>query len=106
VKIRVASDGKGVDTNVKHAMNPFDEIAVEEAVRLREKHKDAITKIVSIRSVVSKEVNQLTSSENPHSRLPSQLDLPRVPMYFEQLWQWELTKPSTLKSPMVPLVDP
>lgn len=47
VKIRVASDGKGVDTNVKHAMNPFDEIAVEEAVRLREKHKDAITKIVS-----------------------------------------------------------
>jgi hypothetical protein len=48
VKIRVASDGKGVDTNVKHAMNPFDEIAVEEAVRLREKHKDAITKIVSI----------------------------------------------------------
>jgi len=28
-------------------MNPFDEIAVEEAVRLREKYKDAITKIVS-----------------------------------------------------------
>jgi hypothetical protein len=28
-------------------MNPFDEIAVEEAVRLREKHKEAITKIVS-----------------------------------------------------------
>lgn len=48
VKIRVASDGKGVDTNVKHAMNPFDEIAVEEAVRLREKHKDAVSKIVSV----------------------------------------------------------
>jgi electron transfer flavoprotein beta subunit len=47
VKIRVASDGKGVDQNVKFSMNPFDEIAVEEAVRLREKHKDAITKIVS-----------------------------------------------------------
>lgn len=47
VKIRVASDGKGVDTNVKHAMNPFDEIAVEEAVRLREKHKEAVSKIVS-----------------------------------------------------------
>lgn len=46
VKIRVASDGKGVDQNVKFSMNPFDEIAVEEAVRLREKHKDAITKIV------------------------------------------------------------
>lgn len=47
VKIRVASDGKGVDTNVKHAMNPFDEIAVEEAVRLREKHKGDVSKIVS-----------------------------------------------------------
>ena len=47
VKIRVASDGKGVDTNVKHAMNPFDEIAVEEAVRLKEKLKDGISRIVS-----------------------------------------------------------
>ncbi|GAC73757.1 electron transfer flavoprotein, beta subunit [Moesziomyces antarcticus T-34] len=48
VKIRVASDGKGVDQNVKFSMNPFDEIAVEEAVRLREKHKDAITKITVV----------------------------------------------------------
>lgn len=47
VKIRVTSDGKGVDQNVQHSMNPFDEIAVEEAVRLRERHKDAIHKIVS-----------------------------------------------------------
>ena len=38
VKVRVKSDGSGVDTaNVKMSMNPFDEIAVEEAVRLREK---------------------------------------------------------------------
>jgi electron transfer flavoprotein beta subunit len=37
VKIRVAADGSGVETaNVKMSMNPFDEIAVEEAVRLRE----------------------------------------------------------------------
>ena len=50
VKIRVASDGKGVDQNVKFSMNPFDEIAVEEAVRLREKYKDAITKIVRIKA--------------------------------------------------------
>ena len=36
--IRVKSDGSGVDTlNVKMSMNPFDEIAVEEAVRLKEK---------------------------------------------------------------------
>jgi electron transfer flavoprotein beta subunit len=38
VKVRVRPDGSGVDTaNVKMSMNPFDEIAVEEAVRLREK---------------------------------------------------------------------
>jgi electron transfer flavoprotein beta subunit len=37
VKVRVRSDGSGVDlANVKMAMNPFDEIAVEEAVRLKE----------------------------------------------------------------------
>ena len=37
VKVRVKSDGSGVETsNVKMSMNPFDEIAVEEAVRLRE----------------------------------------------------------------------
>ena len=37
VKIRVKSDGSGVElTNVKMSMNPFDEISVEEALRLRE----------------------------------------------------------------------
>ena len=37
VKIRVKTDGSGVDlTNVKMSMNPFDEIAVEEAIRLKE----------------------------------------------------------------------
>src|SRR5215469_13548204 len=37
VKVRVKADGKGVDlANVKMSMNPFDEIAVEEAVRLKE----------------------------------------------------------------------
>jgi electron transfer flavoprotein beta subunit len=38
VKVRVLPDGSGVDTkNVKMSMNPFDEIALEEAVRLKEK---------------------------------------------------------------------
>ncbi len=37
VKIRLKPDGSGVDTaNVKMSMNPFDEIAIEEAIRLRE----------------------------------------------------------------------
>ena len=37
VKVRVKADGTGVDlANVKMSMNPFDEIAIEEAVRLKE----------------------------------------------------------------------
>lgn len=37
VKIRVNPQQTGIDTNVKHSMNPFDEIAIEEAIRLRER---------------------------------------------------------------------
>jgi electron transfer flavoprotein beta subunit len=47
VKVRVKSDGSGVDiSNVKMSMNPFDEIAVEEAVRLKE--KGVVTEIISV----------------------------------------------------------
>ncbi|WP_062204173.1 electron transfer flavoprotein subunit beta/FixA family protein [Aureimonas sp. AU12] len=47
VKIRVKADGTGVDlANVKMSMNPFDEIAVEEAIRLKE--KGAATEIVAV----------------------------------------------------------
>src|SRR4026209_2476177 len=47
VKVRVKADGTGVETaNVKMSMNPFDEIAVEEAVRLRE--AGAATEIIAI----------------------------------------------------------
>jgi len=47
VKVRVKPDGSGVDTaNVKMSMNPFDEIAVEEAVRLKE--KGVVTEIVAV----------------------------------------------------------
>jgi electron transfer flavoprotein beta subunit len=49
VKIRVKSDGSGVElTNVKMSMNPFDEISVEEALRLREAGKAEEIVIVSI----------------------------------------------------------
>jgi electron transfer flavoprotein beta subunit len=49
VKIRVKPDGSGVDlANVKMSMNPFDEIAVEEALRLREAGKAAEVVVVSI----------------------------------------------------------
>jgi electron transfer flavoprotein beta subunit len=47
VKVRVKADGSGVDiANVKMSMNPFDEIAVEEAVRLKE--KGAATEVIAI----------------------------------------------------------
>ena len=47
VKIRVKADGSGVElANVKMSMNPFDEIAVEEAIRLKEKGK--VTEIVAV----------------------------------------------------------
>jgi electron transfer flavoprotein beta subunit len=47
VKVRVKSDGSGVDiANVKMSMNPFDEIAVEEAVRLKEAGK--ATEIIAV----------------------------------------------------------
>ena len=46
VKIRVKSDGSGVElANVKMSMNPFDEIAVEEAIRLKDK---GVTEIVAV----------------------------------------------------------
>ena len=49
VKIRVKSDGSGVDlANVKMSMNPFDEIAVEEAIRLKEAGKGTEIVCVSI----------------------------------------------------------
>ena len=47
VKVRVKSDGTGVDiANVKMSMNPFDEIAVEEATRLKE--KGIVTEIIAV----------------------------------------------------------
>ncbi|HYF57137.1 MAG TPA: electron transfer flavoprotein subunit beta/FixA family protein [Salinarimonas sp.] len=49
VKIRVRSDGSGVEmSNVKMSMNPFDEIAVEEAIRLKEKGRASEIVAVSI----------------------------------------------------------
>src|SRR5438309_6287034 len=47
VKVRVKSDGTGVDiANVKMSMNPFDEIAVEEATRLKE--KGAVSEVIAV----------------------------------------------------------
>jgi len=56
VKIRVKADGSGIDfANVKMSMNPFDEIAVEEAVRLKEKGTATEIVVVSIGPAKSQE---------------------------------------------------
>lgn len=51
VKVRIAAGGQSVDQNVKHSMNPFDEIAVEEALRLRAKHASGPNKVEKITAV-------------------------------------------------------
>jgi electron transfer flavoprotein beta subunit len=57
VKIRVKPDGSGIDlANVKMSMNPFDEIAVEEAVRIKEKGGGAEVVAVSIGPAKSQEI--------------------------------------------------
>ncbi len=49
VKVRVKPDQTGVETvNVKHSMNPFDEIAVEEALQLRDKFPSFIKEVVAL----------------------------------------------------------
>ncbi|WP_333795158.1 electron transfer flavoprotein subunit beta/FixA family protein [Hyphomicrobium sp.] len=56
VKIRVKSDGSGIElANVKMSMNPFDEIAVEEAVRLKEKGIASEVVAISIGTAKSQE---------------------------------------------------
>lgn len=56
VKIRVKADGSGIElANVKMSMNPFDEIAVEEAVRLKEKGTVSEVVVVSIGSTKTQE---------------------------------------------------
>jgi electron transfer flavoprotein beta subunit len=61
VKVRVKSDGSGVDiANVKMSMNPFDEIAVEEAVRLKE--KGVVTEIIAVSCGVAQCVDTLRTA--------------------------------------------
>ncbi len=56
VKIRVCADGSGVETtNVKMSTNPFDEIAIEEAVRLKEQGLATSTTVIAIGSIASQE---------------------------------------------------
>jgi len=62
VKIRVNPQQTGIDVNVKHSMNPFDEIAVEEAVRIRERLKDAVKSIKAVTIGPPKSVETLRTA--------------------------------------------
>ena len=53
VKVRVKADGTGVDlANVKMSMNPFDEISVEQAIRMKEAGQVEEVVVVSILSLI------------------------------------------------------
>ena len=61
VKVRVKADGTGVDlANVKMSMNPFDEIAVEEAIRLKE--KGLVTEVIVVSIGVAKSQETLRTA--------------------------------------------
>lgn len=61
VKVRVKADGSGVDIdNVKMSMNPFDEIAVEEALKLKEAGK--ATEVIVVTIGVDKAVETLRTA--------------------------------------------
>ena len=71
VKVRVKSDNTGVDiANVKMSMNPFDEIAVEEAVRLKEKGSSSTLILASVKrpaySVSSFSSTGISCLHGPH----------------------------------------
>jgi electron transfer flavoprotein beta subunit len=56
-RIRVAGDGMGIDpSGVKYVMNPFDEIALEEAIRLKEEAGDGLVTVLSVGPEESKEI--------------------------------------------------
>jgi hypothetical protein len=81
VKVRVKSDGTGVDlANVKMSMNPFDEIAVEEAVRLREKGVATEVVVVSCGSARKPCARQWPSARTAPS-------WSSVPMHCNR-WPW------------------
>ncbi len=94
VKVRVKSDGTGVDiANVKMSMNPFDEIAVEEAVRLKE--KGVVTEVIA----VSCGVTQCQKRCAPPWRLVPIAPSWCKPMLSCSPWRWlNCSKPWWTKS--------
>jgi electron transfer flavoprotein beta subunit len=75
VKIRVKADGSGVElANVKMSMNPFDEIAVEEALRLKEAGKATEVVVVSIGAGAGRRDDPHRAGHGRRSRHPVKTD--------------------------------
>lgn len=86
VKIRVKPEGSGVDlTNVKMSMNPFDEIAVEEALRLKEAGKASEVIAVSIGPAQSAETIRTALAMGADRGLLVKTDQPVEPLAVAKL---------------------
>jgi electron transfer flavoprotein beta subunit len=86
VKIRVKSDGSGVElTNVKMSMNPFDEIAVEEALRLKEAGKATEVICVSIGPQQSAETIRAGLAMGADRGILVKTDVPPEPLAVAKL---------------------
>ena len=81
VKIRVKADNTGVETaNVKMSMNPFDEIAVEEAIRMREKGAATEVIVFSAGPVQCQETIRTALATLERTALPSCAATTRIAM--------------------------
>ncbi|MCW5238927.1 electron transfer flavoprotein subunit beta/FixA family protein [Verminephrobacter eiseniae] len=88
VKVRVKSDHTGVDiANVKMSMNPFDEIAVEEAVRLKE--KGLVTEVIAVSCGVAQcqETLRTAMAIGADRAILVQTDVPLQPLAVAKLLQ-------------------
>ncbi|WP_103035562.1 electron transfer flavoprotein subunit beta/FixA family protein [Castellaniella caeni] len=88
VKVRVKSDGTGVDlANVKMAMNPFDEIAVEEAVRLKEAGLAEAVVVVSCGAAACQETLRTALAMGADRAILVQTDAELQPLAVARLLQ-------------------
>jgi len=86
VKVRVKNDGSGVETaNVKMSMNPFDEIAVEEAVRMKEAGKASEVVVVSLGPSQCQETLRTAMALGADRALLVQSDEPLEPLAVAKL---------------------
>ncbi|HEX5611005.1 MAG TPA: electron transfer flavoprotein subunit beta/FixA family protein, partial [Burkholderiales bacterium] len=95
VKVRVKADGTGVETaNVKMSMNPFDEIAVEEAVRIKERGEATEVVAVSIGSAKSQDTLRTALAIGADRAILVQTDVELQPLAVAKLLKGLVQKES------------